>query len=162
FFWAFAEEEKKKIDAVRVRVMRSLGARIFLDGLLRMGNDTSGGWGGGREKGDAAARGGGVDGLGGEAWVEVLRASLSDALRMTSFCLRFSAVLLGWSGVGSLKSCDAGDFFADYEFVDVVGAFVGVDGFEIVHVAHDAVVVDDAVGAEDVAGFAGGVESDAD
>ena len=31
------------------------------------------------------------------------------------------------------------------------GAFVGVDGFEIVHVAHDAVIVDDAVRAENVA-----------
>ena len=63
--------------------------------------------------------------------------------------------------VGLDEGGDAGDFFADHQFVDVVGAFVGVDGFEIVHVAHDAVVVDDAVGAEDVAGFARGFESDA-
>src|SRR5258706_2826622 len=57
---------------------------------------------------------------------------------------------------------DAGDALADYELVDVVGPFVGGDAFEIVHVAHDGVVVDDAVGAENVAGFARGVESDGD
>src|ERR1700737_961216 len=57
---------------------------------------------------------------------------------------------------------DAGDALADYELVDVVGAFVGGDAFEVVHVAHDAVVVDDAVGAENVAGFASGVEGDGD
>src|SRR5258707_7003236 len=62
-----------------------------------------------------------------------------------------------WSNVGGY----AGDFFADDELVDVVGAFVGEDGFEIVHVAHDAVIVDDAVGAENVARLAGDVERDA-
>ncbi len=36
---------------------------------------------------------------------------------------------------------DAGDFFADHQFVDVVGAFVGENAFEVVHVAHDAVIV---------------------
>src|SRR6266436_1686547 len=60
------------------------------------------------------------------------------------------------------KGGDAGDALADYELVDVVGAFVGGDAFEIVHVAHDGVVVDDAVGAENVAGFASGFESDGD
>src|SRR5271165_1892597 len=57
---------------------------------------------------------------------------------------------------------DAGDFFADHQFVDVVGAFVSENAFEVVHVAHDAVVVDNAVGAEDVAGLAGNVQRDAD
>src|SRR5882757_7038884 len=57
---------------------------------------------------------------------------------------------------------DAGYALADDEFVDVVGAFVGGDAFEIVHVAHDGVIVDDAVGAENVAGFARGFEGDGD
>src|SRR5260370_2106223 len=57
---------------------------------------------------------------------------------------------------------DAGDFFADHQFVNVVGAFVGENAFEIVHVAHDAVVVHDAVGAENVARFAGDLQSDGD
>src|SRR5712671_6148116 len=57
---------------------------------------------------------------------------------------------------------DAGDAFAYYELVDVVGAFVGGDAFEIVHVAHDGVIVDDAVGAENVAGFARGLKGDGD
>src|ERR1700731_1207988 len=57
---------------------------------------------------------------------------------------------------------DAGDALADYELVNVVGTFVSGDAFEVVHVAHDAVVVDDTVGAENVAGFACGVERDGD
>src|SRR5579859_152224 len=64
--------------------------------------------------------------------------------------------------MGLHKGGNAGDFFSDYEFVNVVGALVGKDAFEVVHVAHDAVVVDDAVGAEDVAGLAGGFKRDGD
>src|ERR1700730_14611884 len=60
------------------------------------------------------------------------------------------------------KGGDAGYAFADYEFVDVVGAFVGGDTFEVVHVAHDGVIIDDAVGAQNVSGFARGVERDSD
>lgn len=41
-------------------------------------------------------------------------------------------------------------------------AFVGGNRFEIVHVAHDAVVVHDPVGAEDVSRFAGTFEADPD
>src|SRR5216684_3388675 len=55
---------------------------------------------------------------------------------------------------------DAGDALADDQLVDVVGAFVGEDALEVVHVAHDAVIVDDAVGAQNVAGFARGFERD--
>ncbi len=40
--------------------------------------------------------------------------------------------------------------------MDVVGTLVGRNTFEIVHVPHDAVIVDDAIGAEDIAGFARG------
>src|SRR5712671_6171824 len=62
-----------------------------------------------------------------------------------------------------LHECgDAGYALADYELMDVVGAFVGGDAFEIVHVAHDGVIVDDAVGAENVAGFARGLKGDGD
>src|SRR5580658_7795323 len=51
---------------------------------------------------------------------------------------------------------DAGDTFADHKLVDIVRAFVGVDRFEIVHVAHDHAVVHDAVCAQDFPGEAGG------
>src|SRR6267378_8008895 len=57
---------------------------------------------------------------------------------------------------------DAGYALADDEFVDVVGAFVGGDAFEIVHVAHDGVIVNDAVGPENIAGFARGFKGDGD
>src|SRR5262249_42293174 len=57
---------------------------------------------------------------------------------------------------------DAGYFFPDDKLVDVVSALVGEYGFEIVHMAHDAEVVDDAVCAEDVSGFASDFEGDAD
>src|SRR5882757_782702 len=55
---------------------------------------------------------------------------------------------------------DAGYALADYELVDVVRPFVGGDAFEIVHVAHDGVIVDDPVGPENVAGFARGLKGD--
>ena len=42
---------------------------------------------------------------------------------------------------------NAGDALADDQLVNVVRALVGVHALEIVHVAHDAVVVHDAVGA---------------
>src|SRR5258708_2015104 len=62
-----------------------------------------------------------------------------------------------------LDECgDAGYALADYELVDVVRAFVGGDALEIVHVAHDGVIVDDVVGAENVAGFARGLKGDGD
>lgn len=46
--------------------------------------------------------------------------------------------------------------------MDVFGAFVGEDAFEVGHVAHGRVFFHDAVGAEEVAGGAGDVEGDAD
>ena len=62
-----------------------------------------------------------------------------------------------------LAECgDASDALSDDQLVNIVGAFVGGYAFEIVHVAHDGVIVDDAVGAENVAGFACGFESDGD
>src|ERR1700722_11800170 len=62
-----------------------------------------------------------------------------------------------------LTECgDAGDALADDQLMNVVGAFVGRYAFEIVHVAHDGVVVDDAVGAENVACLACGFEGDGD
>ena len=39
---------------------------------------------------------------------------------------------------------DSSDALADHQGVDVVGAFVGFDRFEVAHVAHDGVFVDDA------------------
>ena len=56
------------------------------------------------------------------------------------------------------EGLDAGDGAAEDEAVDVVGAFVGVDGFEVLGVAHDVELGGDAVAAVDVAGGAGDVE----
>ncbi len=50
----------------------------------------------------------------------------------------------------------------DDQRVHVVGAFVGLHRFQVHHVAHDGVVVGDAVGAEDVAGEAGALEGHPD
>lgn len=44
----------------------------------------------------------------------------------------------------------------------MVGPFVGLHCFQITHVAHDGVLVHDAVGAEEVAAEAGAVEGDGD
>jgi len=55
---------------------------------------------------------------------------------------------------------DASDPFPDDQLVNVVRAFIGENAFEIVHVAHDAVIVDDAVGAKDVPGLARDFQSD--
>ncbi len=38
--------------------------------------------------------------------------------------------------------------FANDQRVDMICTFVGLDGFEIAHVAHDGIFVHDAVGAE--------------
>src|SRR6267142_1044082 len=64
--------------------------------------------------------------------------------------------------MGLYKGGNAGDFFSDDEFVNIVGTLVGIDAFEVVHVAHDAVVVDDSVGAENVAGSARGFKRNRD
>ena len=53
---------------------------------------------------------------------------------------------------------DAGDALADDEGVHVVRALVGLDGLQIQHVAHDRIVIGDAVGSENVAGFASTLE----
>src|SRR5580704_18191848 len=68
-----------------------------------------------------------------------------------------------WSGksadsCGSFEGRNSGDAFTDDQLMDVVSAFVGDHGFEIVHVAHDGVVVHDTVGAEDLARHASGFQ----
>src|SRR3970040_2428962 len=49
------------------------------------------------------------------------------------------------------ESVDAGDVRPDDEGMDVVRALVGLHRFQVHHVAHDGIVVGDAVGAQDVA-----------
>src|SRR4029077_9275790 len=44
---------------------------------------------------------------------------------------------------------------ADHQAMNVMGALISVDRLEVVHVPHDAVIVDDAVGAQNVARLAG-------
>src|SRR5438270_4032045 len=51
-------------------------------------------------------------------------------------------------------SADAGDVLTEDEGVDVVRPFISLYRFEVHHVAHDGIVLCDAVGAEDVAGNA--------
>ena len=51
----------------------------------------------------------------------------------------------------------AGDVHSGDEQMDVVSAFVGEDGFEVHHVAHDAVVACDAHCAKDLTCFTGNV-----
>lgn len=43
--------------------------------------------------------------------------------------------------------------------MDVVSAFVGVDGFEVTGVAHDVVFIGDAIAAVHVSGDAGYIQS---
>src|SRR5262249_26275434 len=62
------------------------------------------------------------------------------------------------AAIVSHKGGDTGDALADYQLVNIVGAFVGVDAFKIVHVPHDAVIVHDAVPAENVPRLAGRIE----
>src|SRR5262249_34376512 len=56
----------------------------------------------------------------------------------------------------------SGDVLADDEPVHVFRPLVRVHGLEVQHVADDGILVDDAVGAEDVARLAGDVERRAD
>src|SRR6267378_6262299 len=75
-------------------------------------------------------------------------------------CSNWRSMLRCYKGAKLHKGGDAGYALADDELVDVVGAFIGGDAFEIVHVAHDGVIVDDPVGPENVAGFACCLERD--
>src|SRR6267154_4745787 len=75
-------------------------------------------------------------------------------------CSNWRSMLRCYKGAKLHKGGDAGYALADYELVDVVRAFVSGDAFEIVHVAHDGVIIDDAIRAEDVASFAGGLKGD--
>src|SRR5690242_5714055 len=49
---------------------------------------------------------------------------------------------------------NAGNAFSNDQAMDVMRALVGVNGFEVVHMPHDAVIVYDSVGAQNVASFA--------
>src|SRR4028118_651250 len=57
---------------------------------------------------------------------------------------------------------DAGQRLADDQAVDVVRPFIGVDRLDVQHVADHRVVVDDAVGAEHLAGDAGALAGQPD
>src|SRR4029079_7982016 len=61
--------------------------------------------------------------------------------------------------VSALRECrDAGDGATENERVDVVGAFVSIDGLEVDEMAHYLELSRDAVAAMHVAGGAGDVE----
>src|SRR5216684_4530974 len=61
-----------------------------------------------------------------------------------------------------LERVNPGHALPDDQRVHVVGAFVGLYRFQVHHVAHDGVVVGDAVGAQDIAGEAGALEGHPD
>src|SRR6185437_4368785 len=60
----------------------------------------------------------------------------------------------------SHKCGNARDLLPDDQLVDVVCSFVGINTFEVVHVPHDAVIVDDAVRAKNIARLARRLQSD--
>src|SRR3989441_5845058 len=56
----------------------------------------------------------------------------------------------------------SGDVLPDDEPMHVLGTLVGIHRLQVQHVSDDGIFVDDAVGAENVARLAGGVERDPD
>src|SRR5215207_4528242 len=90
----------------------------------------------------------------------MLRAS-SGVIRSSALEVPFSDMasptLLLWFLFGTLRGAGgegtvACNRLSYYEGVDVVGALVGIDALDISHVLHDAVVEEDTVAAEHVAG----------
>src|SRR5690606_12587981 len=61
----------------------------------------------------------------------------------------------GDSGVAGPEGADPGDGLAEDQRVDLVGALVGVDGLQVVHVADHGVLEGDPVGAQHAPGLAG-------
>jgi len=53
---------------------------------------------------------------------------------------------------------NAGDALADHQRVDVIGTFIGLDGFEVAHVAHERLLVRDSVRAEKIASHSSTIE----
>src|SRR2546428_6890563 len=85
-----------------------------------------------------------------------LRASLLGSLRRALL----GGLTLRLRAHRRIVSSDSGDGLADDEIVDVVRPFIGLDGFEVQHVTDDGILVRDSIGAEDVAGHAGGLQRD--
>src|SRR5215208_5102851 len=92
----------------------------------------------------------------------MLRAS-SGVIRSSALAVSFlpsdtvSPTLLLWFLFGTLRGSGGEGTVAcyglsHYEGVDVVGALVGVDALDVRHVLHHAVVEEDTVAPEDVAG----------
>jgi hypothetical protein len=50
-----------------------------------------------------------------------------------------------------LVRCDSRHPFADHQLVNMLGAFVSLNRFQIAHVAHDGIFIHDAVGAQQIA-----------
>src|SRR6187397_3085469 len=59
---------------------------------------------------------------------------------------------------GSGEGAEAGEQASDHQGVDLLGAFVGDDRFEVGHVAHDRILQRDAVRAEDPAAGPGDLQ----
>src|SRR5215210_1094000 len=86
----------------------------------------------------------------------MLRAS-SGVIRSSALAVSFSDTVLLWFLFGPLRGSGgecavACNRLSHYEGVDVVGAFVGIDALDVSHVLHHAVVEEDAVAPEYVAG----------
>src|SRR5262245_51011993 len=65
---------------------------------------------------------------------------------------RSAVIVEAWRGVASLLvGAESRQVLAENEGVDVVGAFVSVDGLDVAHVPSHLVLVHDAVRAQDLA-----------
>src|SRR3712207_5373115 len=98
--------------------------------------------------------GGGKRGLDSLVKGLILRPSCAVLLRRLFGALGSSVLLGVLRGAGG-EGAVAGYGLAHDQGVYVVGALVGVDPFDVGHVLHHAVVEQDAVGPEDVAGCGG-------
>src|SRR5271155_3077753 len=58
----------------------------------------------------------------------------------------------------SVECRESGDITPQNQRVDIEGAFIGIDGFEIEHVTYDRVLVDDTVSAQHIARHAGDLQ----
>src|SRR6266850_1181655 len=89
-------------------------------------------------------------------WLWFLAHPTMSEINETPRWITFLAISIDWTILN--KRGDAGNSLADHELVNVVCAFVGIHALEVVYVPHDAVIVHDAVGAENVARLARGIQ----
>src|SRR5215470_14081765 len=106
-------------------------------------------------------------------WAEAMAASSttrtnSSASSNSSKSRFFASLVLSvtWVAISDLQilseRADAGDVLAQDQGMNVVRALVGLDCFQVHHVAHDGIVVGNAVAAQDVPSHARALEGHPD